>query len=73
MPTNEFNLNADFMVPVDVFQAITLLAIADQADTQPVTFECLNGVTEKEGFLLNLTSDSFKLLWIFLNSQLFVD
>ncbi len=29
MPTNEFSLNADFMVPSDVFQAITFLAIAD--------------------------------------------
>lgn len=28
MPTNEFSLNADFMVPSDVFQEITFLAIA---------------------------------------------
>ena len=48
MPTNESTLNADFMVPSDVFQAITFLAIADYADTLPVTFECLNGATEKE-------------------------
>lgn len=48
MPTNEFSMNADFMVPGDVFQVITFLAIADYADTLPVTFECLNGATEKE-------------------------
>lgn len=48
MPTNEFSLNADFMVPSDIFQAITFLAIADQADTLPVTFECLSCATEKE-------------------------
>lgn len=40
MLTNEFSLNADFMVPGDVFQAIIFLAIADYADTPPVTFEC---------------------------------
>lgn len=28
MPTNEFSLNADFMVPRDDFQEITFLAIA---------------------------------------------
>lgn len=28
MPTNEFGLNADFMVPCDVFQEITFLGIA---------------------------------------------
>lgn len=48
MPTNEFGVNADFMVSSDVFQAITFHAIADYADTLPVTFEWLNGVTKKE-------------------------
>lgn len=45
MPTNEFSLKTLILW---FFQAITFLAIADYADTLPVTFESLNGATEKE-------------------------
>lgn len=51
MPTNEFSLNADFMVPRDVFQAITFLAIADYTDTLPVTFEYFNSATKRKLFV----------------------
>lgn len=56
MPMNSFYSNSAFTVLGDVFKVITFLAIADDVDTLPVTFVCLNGATVKGSLLLNLAN-----------------